>query len=137
MLCLVRYSYTVGKMTDELRSLFLIDQHNLSTSSLCNNLIEKHTNIFILYITYENLFSEQFEKYVCEAILPISSALYCDICHQDSGNISTLQQLSSNCSSQVVFLQNLDVSVCFSLKAIVHCMNHNFTVAIRETSHWL
>ena len=139
---------TVGDMTDELKSLFLIDQRNLSTCSLCNNLIERHTNIFVLYITCENLVSEKLENYVCEAILPISSALYCDICHEHSGSISTLQHFvslptfltierSSNCISRVIFPQNLDVSVCYSLKAIVRCMNHHFTVAIKETSHWL
>lgn len=53
---------TVGDMTDELKSLFLIDQRNLSTCSLCNNLIERHTNIFVLYTTCENLVSKQLEN---------------------------------------------------------------------------
>lgn len=83
-----------------------------------------------------------------DAILPNSNALYCDICNQHSGNISMLQhfvtmptfltiELSSSCISQVLFPQNMEVSVSYSLEAIVRCKNHHFTVAIKQNNHWL
>ena len=61
-------SNTVGVMTQELKSLFLIQQRNQSICSLCNNAIISNTSIFVLYITSPNLFHNQFENYVSEAI---------------------------------------------------------------------
>lgn len=83
---------TVGSMTElELKSLFLIQQSNQSVCSFCSNVLVKETDVFILYLTFANLLQNQFENYVSEAILPNSSALYCDLFQQHSANISLLQ----------------------------------------------
>lgn len=66
---------TVGMMTEELKSLFLIQQSNQSICSSCNNAIIKNTSIFVLYINSPNLPHNRLENYVSEAILPNSNAL--------------------------------------------------------------
>ena len=48
-------------MTEELKSLFLIQQSNQSICSSCNNAIIKNTSIFLLYITSLNLHYNKFE----------------------------------------------------------------------------
>ena len=57
----------VGVMTEELKSLFLIQQSNQSICSSCNNAI-------ILYMTSLNLHYNQFEDYVSGAILVLPSS---------------------------------------------------------------
>lgn len=136
---------TVGIMTRQLESLFLIQQRNQSFCSLCNNEIIKNTSIFVLYITFQNLGHSLFENYVSEAILPSSRALYCDSCQQHSGDVSMLQhyvtlpkflliELSSNCINKIYFPHTMDVlGQSYELKGMVHCVSHHFTIAIKIT----
>ena len=42
---------TTGVLTDDIKSLLLIQQRNQSFCSLCSNQIVTNTNIFVLYIT--------------------------------------------------------------------------------------
>ena len=105
---------TVGTMTEELKSLFIVQQTNQSVCSFCNNAIIKKSSVFVVYITSPDLSENSFENYVSEAILPNSSPLYCDLCQRHSGNIAMLQhlvtlptfftvELSSNSIDQIVF----------------------------------
>ena len=78
----------VGVMTEELKSLFLIQQSNQSICSSCNNAI-------ILYMTSLNLHYNQFEDYVSGAILvlPSSRTLNCELCQENSGDSSKLRHV--------------------------------------------
>ena len=82
---------TIGGLTDDIKSLFLIQQRNQLSCSLCSNQLVTNTNIFVLYITGPNIISTQLENYVSEAVLPTSTTLYRDSCQKHSGNISALQ----------------------------------------------
>ena len=140
---------TVGAMTQELKSLFLIQQSNQSVCSFCSNALVKETNVFVLYLTFANLLQSQFETYVSEAILPNSCRLYCDLCQKHSGDISILQhfvtlpkflsvELSSHCINQVIFPMTMDVlGEGYVLKGMVRSLNHHFTVAITDNTHWV
>ena len=86
---------TVGVMTQELESLFLIQ----APLSLHHN---------------------QFENYVSEAVLPNSRTLYCELCEENFGDISMLRhvvtlptfliaELSSNCIDKIFFPLTMDV----------------------------
>ena len=55
---------TVLIMTEELKSLFLLQQTNQSVCSLCNNPIEKKSSVFVVYITCPDLYQNSFENYV-------------------------------------------------------------------------
>ena len=91
----------------------------------------------------------KFECSVSEAVLPNSTTLYCDLCQIYSGNISSLQhfvtmpmfltiQLSSNCINYAVFPSTMEVLGCwYSLKSLVQCCNHLFTVAINSGTYWI
>ena len=63
---------TVDMVTQELKSLFLIQLSNHSTCSSCSNAIVKNTSIFVPYITSLNLHQNQTKNCVCESILPIN-----------------------------------------------------------------
>ena len=140
---------TVGIMTQELKSLFVIQQNNQSICSSCNNGIVKNTSIFVLYITSSDLLDNPFENYVCEAILPNSNAIYCDFCKQHSGDLSMLQhfvtlprfltvELSSSSIDQIFFPLTMDVlGQNYVLKGMVRCINHHFTVAIKDDIYWV
>ena len=143
---------TDGMMTEELKSLFFIQQSNQSICSSCNNAIIKNTSIFVLYINFPNLLHNQFENYVSEAIPPNSSALYCDFCQEHSGDLSMLQhfvtlptflsvELSSNYIDQIFFPLIIDVlGQNYVLKGMVRCINHHFTVAIvaiKDDAGWI
>ena len=140
---------TVGMMTEELKSLFLIQQSNQSVCSSCNNAIIKNTAIFVLYINSPNLLHNGLENYVSEAILPNSSALYCDLCQEHSGDLSMLQhfvilprfltmELSSNYINQIFFPLTMDVlGQNYVLKGMVRCLSSHFTVAIKDDARWI
>ena len=140
---------TVGMMTEELKSLFLIQQSNQSVCSSCNNAIIKNTAIFVLYINSPNLPHNGLENYVSEAILPNSSALYCDLCQEHSGDLSMLQhfitlprfltvELSSNYINQIFFPLTMDVlGQNYVLKGMVRCISSHFTVAIKDDARWM
>ena len=140
---------TVGVMTEELKSLFLIQQSNQSICSSCNNVLIKNTGIFVLYITSLNLLHDQFENYVSEATLPNSSTLYCDLCQENSGDISVLQhfvtlptflsvELSSNCIDKLFFPLIMDVlGESYVLKGMVRSLSDHFTVALKDDTCWV
>ena len=91
----------------------------------------------------------KFENSVSEAILPNSTTLYCDLCQTYSGDISSLQhfvtmpmfltiELSSNCINGVVFPSTMEVFGCwYSLKRLVRCCSHHFTVAVNSGAYWI
>lgn len=141
---------TVGQMNMELKSLFLIQQTNQSFCCTCTHPITKCTSVFVLYMTSRNLSRHnKFEFSVSEAILPNSTTLYCDLCQTYSGDISLLQhfvtmpefltiELSSNSINCVVFPSTMEVLGCwYSLKSLVRCRNHHFTVAINMGTYWI
>ena len=140
---------TVGMMTEELKSLFLIQQSNQSVCSSCNNAIIKNTAIFVLDINSSNLLHNDLENYVSEAILPNSSALYCDLCQEHSGDLPMLQhfitlprfltvELSSNYINQIFFPLTMDVlGQNYVLKGMVRCISSHFTVAIKDDARWI
>ena len=140
---------TVGTMNQQLESLFLIQQKNQSVCSSCNNEIVKNTCLFVIYITCQNLGHGVFENCVCDAILPSSRALFCDLCQQHSGVVSVLQhfvtlprfllvELSSNCISQIYFPLSMDVlGEGYELKGMVRCISHHFTIAVNNYSEWI
>ena len=140
---------TVGVMTQELKPLFLIQQTDQSICTSCNNTIVKETTIFVLYITSVNMTHRTFENYVSEAILPSTSALYCDLCQRHCGDISMLQhfvllptllslELSSNCIDRLIFPLAMDVlGHNYTLEGLVRCTSHHFTVAIKADTQWL
>ena len=136
---------TVGAMTQELKSLFLIEQSYQSICSVCNNAVIKKTSIFVLFITSLNLHQKRFESYVSEAILSAkTSALYCDLCREHSGDVQTMLhfvtlptfltvQLSSNCIDKVFFPLTTDVlGHKYVLKGMVRCISHHFTVTVKD-----
>ena len=73
------------------------------------------------------------------AILPGTAALYSNLCHRHSGNISMLQhfvvlsaflslELSSNCIDRLVFPLTMDVlGQNYTLEGLVRCASHHFT----------
>ena len=141
---------TVGQMNMELKSLFLIQQTNQSFCCTCNHRITKCTSVFVLYMTPRNLSRQnKFECLISEAVLPNSTTLYCDLCQTYSGDISSLQhfvtmpkfltiEISSNCINCVVFPSTMEVLGCwYSLKSLVPCCNHHFTVAINSGTYWM
>ena len=79
---------TFEDLSDDLKSLFLVQQCNQSCCSLYGSQIVKKPSIIVLYITCANLRSTAFENYVSEAVLPNSSALYCDWCQKQSGVVT-------------------------------------------------
>ena len=91
----------------------------------------------------------KFECSVSEAISPNSTSLYCDLRQTYSGDISLPQhfvttptflafELSSNCINCVVFPSTMEVLGCwYSLKSLVRCCNHHFTVAINSGAYWI
>lgn len=140
---------TVGVMTEELQSLFLVKESNQSVCSLCNNAIIKNTSIFVIFITCQNWGHSLFDNYVSEAILPSSKALFCGLCQQHSGNVSLLQhfvilpkflliELASTCINKVYFPHIIDVlGQSYELKGMVRCASHHFTVAINNHTEWI
>ena len=66
---------------------FFIQQCNQSFCSLCRDQIVKSTSLVVLYITCPNRITAQYENYVCEAVLPNSRPLYCDLSEKHSGDI--------------------------------------------------
>ena len=140
---------TVGTMNQQLESLFLIQQKNQSVCSSCNNEIVKNTGIFVIYITCQSLGHSVFENCVCDAILPSSRALFCDLCQQHSGVVSVLQhfvtlpkfllvELSWNCINQIYFPLCTDVlGEGYELKGMVRCISHHFKIAVNNHSEWI
>lgn len=140
---------TVGGMTQELKPIFLIQQSDQSICTSCNNLVVKETSKFVLYITSVNMTHRKFENYVSEAILPSTSALYCDLCQRHCGDISMLQhfvllptllslELSSNCIDRLIFPLTMDVlGQNYTHEGLVRCTSHHFTVAIKADTYWL
>ena len=47
----------------------------------------KSKSLVVLYITCPNIITAQYENYVCEAVLPSSRLLYCDLSEKHSGDI--------------------------------------------------
>ena len=82
---------TIGAMTDELKSLFLVQQSNQTVCSSCNNPIVNNTNVFVLYITSLSLDETQFESDICRALLPNSNSLFCHVFRGNFGDIQLLQ----------------------------------------------
>ena len=127
---------TVGVLSEDLKSLFVVQQCNQSCCSSCGNQIIYNASIFVLYITCPNIISSHFANHVSEAVLPHSRAIY--------GDISALQhfvtlptfstiELSSNCIDQITFPLTMDIlENYYSLKAVVR-----FTIAINKGTHWL
>ena len=140
---------TVGVLSEDLKSLFVVQQCNQSCCASCGKQIIYKTGTFVLYITCPNIISTQFANHVSEAVLPHSSGLYCESCQKHSGDISALQhfvtlptfltiELSSNCIDQITFPLTMDVlENYYSLKAVVRCANKHFTIAINKGTHWL
>ena len=140
---------TVGVMTEELRSVFFIQQSNQSICSSCNNAIIKSTSIFVLYIISLNLHYNQFEDSVSGAILPSSRTLYCELCQENSGDISMLQhvvtfptflsvELSPNYINKIFFPLTMNVlGEYYVLKGMVRCISHHFTVALKDDTSWV
>ena len=91
----------------------------------------------------------KFDCSVSEAVLPNSTTLYCDLCQTYSRDISLLQhfvtmptfltiELSSNYINCVVFPSTMEVLGCwYSLKSLVRCCNHHFTIAINSGAYWI
>ena len=133
---------TLGNLSGNLNSLFLIQQTSHTCCTLCGNRIIKTGNTIVLYITCSNPISKNFENHVSEAVLPSTRALYCDICQRQSGDICGMQhfvtlptflniELSSQCIDRIHFPLNADVLGNFcTLKAVVRCASHHFTIAI-------
>lgn len=140
---------TVGAMTDELKSLFLVQQSNQTVCSSCNNPVVSITNVFVFYITSLSLDETQFESDICRAILPNSNSLFCHVCRGNFGDIQLLQhfitlpmflsvELSSNCVDQLNFPLSIDLlGKRYRLEGMVQCMNHHFTVAIKDGFYWI
>ena len=61
---------TVGSMTQELKSLFLVQWRDHSTCLSCNNnsVVNKATS-FVVYITSPNLLQTKFENCICAVML--------------------------------------------------------------------
>lgn len=138
----------VGSLSDDLKSLFLIQQRSQTCCSLCTNQIVKTAGIMVLYITSPNLRSIDFENQLSEAVLPDTGALYCDSCQSQTGDIRMqhfitmpmflMTELSAIHINQIQFPLNIDVLGNFySLKAVVRCASHHFTVAINSGTSWL
>ena len=140
---------TVGVMTQELKSLFLVQRIKQSICSCCSKAISNNTSLFTIYITALNLAQIKFEDSVSAAILRKSSGLKCDVCLKDSGDISIVQhfvilpkflsiELCDNIIEQVFFPLTMDVlGQNYVLKGMVRCLNHHFTVAIKDDSLWV
>ena len=140
---------TFGDLTNDLKSLFLIEQCNQTCCTLCNNQIVKTTGTIVLYITCPNILPSEFKKCVSEAALPNSRPLFCDSCERHSGDISALQhfvtmpkfltiELLSTSFGQTVLPASMEVlSNFYLLKAVVRCSSHHFTIAINSGSYWL
>ena len=140
---------TLGNLSENLNSLFLIQQTSQTCCTLCGKRIIKTGNIIVLYITCSNPISTNFENHVSEAVLPSTRALYCDICQRQSGDICGMQhfvtlptflniELSSQCVDRIHFPLNADVLGNFyTLKAVVRCASHHFTIAINRGTHWV
>ena len=132
----------LGNLSENLNSLFLIQQTRHTCCTLCGNRIIKTGNIIVLYITCSNPISKNFENHVSEAVLPSTRALYCDVCQGQSGDIRGMQhfltlptflniELSSQCVDHIHFPLNTDVLGNFcTLKAVVCCASHHFTITI-------
>lgn len=138
----------VGSLSDDLKSLFLIQQRSQTCCSLCTNQIVKTAGIMVLYITSPNLRSIDFENQLSEAVLPDTGALYCDSCQSQTGDIRMqhfitmpmflMTELSAIHINQIQFPLSIDVLGNFySLKAVVRCASHHFTVAINSGTSWL
>ena len=133
---------TPGNLSENLNSLFLIQQTSHACCTLCGNRIIKTGNISVPYITCSNPISKNFENHVSEAVLPSTRALFCDVCLGQSGDIRVMQhfvtlptflniELSSQCVDRIHFPLNADVLSNFcTLKAVVRCASHHFTLAI-------
>ena len=140
---------TLGTLSDDLKSLLLIQQTSRTICSLCTNQIVKTAGIVVLYITCPNLRPIDFENHVSEAVLPNTRALYCDLCERQTGDISRMQhfvtmpmflmtELSPIYINNIQFPLSMDVlGNYYSLKAVVRCSSHHFTVAINSDTSWL
>ena len=82
---------TVGVMTQELKSLFLVQKSNQSVFSSCNNAISNKTSC-IVYITSLNLLQNKFEDSISAVILRKRSRRNCNFCKGHFGDVSMLQQ---------------------------------------------
>lgn len=136
MLYLVTFTLnTVGVMTWQLKSLFLVQQIEQSICSCCNKAISNNTSLFTIYITSPDLSQIKFEDRVSATISRKSSRLKCDICQKDSGDISMVQHFAilpkflsielCDIIDQVFFPLTMDVlGQNYVLKGMVRCLNH-------------
>jgi len=140
---------TFVDLTNDLKSLFVIEQCNQTCCTLCNNQIVKTTSTIVLYITCPNILPTEFVNCVSQAALLSSRPSFCDSCQRHSGDISALQhfftmpkflliELSSASFGQTVLPTSMEVLDNFYLlKAVVRCASHHFTIAKKSGSHWL
>jgi len=137
---------TFGDLTNDLKSLVLIQQCNQTCCTLCNNQIVKTTSTIVLYITCRNILPTEFKNCVSEAAPPNNRPLFCDSCQRHSGDISALQhlvtmpkflpiELSSTSFGQTGLPAIMEVLGNFYLlKVVVRCASHHFTIAINSGS---
>ena len=108
---------TFGELTFGLKPLFLIQHtnHSICSDLECNQEITKSTDVFVLYITYQN----GFEGSVSEAMLPNINRLFCVYCQNHSGSVASLRhfvclptflmiELSPDCITQMFFPHDME-----------------------------
>lgn len=111
---------TVVVMTQELKSLFLVQQIEQSICLCCSKAISNNTSLFTIYKTSLNVSQIIVENSVSAAISSKSSRLKCHICQKDSEDISMVQdfvilpkflsiELCDNIIDQVFFPLTMDV----------------------------
>lgn len=132
--------FTVGVLSEDLKSFFVAQQCNQSCCASCGNQIIYNTSIFVLYISCSDIISTQFVNDVREAVLPYSKAPYCDSSKKHSDDISALPhfiilptflttELSSNCIDQITFPLTMDIlEKHYSLKTVVRSASQHFKI---------
>lgn len=100
---------TVGVMTPELKSLFLVQTISKSICSSSNKEVLNNTTLFTHYMTSLNLPQNKFEDGLSSAVCKKNSRLRCDVCQNHSGDFLMQQDfvipptfLSVELSSSVV-----------------------------------
>ena len=78
---------TVGVMTQESKSLFLVQKSNQSVCSSYNNAISNKTSSFVF-----PEFAKLFEHSIFAVILRKRSRLNCNFCKEHSGDVLMLEQ---------------------------------------------
>ena len=131
-----------GDLTNDLKSLFLIQQCNQTCCTVCNNQIVKTTSTIVLYITCPNILPTEFKNCVSKAALPNSSPFF--VIHVKGilvmfplCNIFLPIELSTSFGQTLLPASMEVLGNFYSLKAVVRCASHHFTIAINSGSHWL